>query len=188
MNFVWCVLLFFLYAYKFGNSLILKWFISVPHTEVKKAARENSPNLREMLTSIRLQDLVPSCFKEAILEASRGGHMDAICSLVITGGRHSLQLRDCISEALKFHACDAAAMLLTCYAAKHDKKKLLKYLMSVEVDKENEREALAELPNDAVLTHDVLSRMRYLLVNEDCDFHSEFLQKCSMHWSRSLFL
>ena len=92
--------------------------------------------------------------------------MDAICSLVITGGRHSLQLKDCISEALKFHACDAAAMLLTCYAAKHSKKKLLKYLMSVEIDKENGVEALAELPNDVVLSHDVMSRIRYLLVNE----------------------
>ena len=99
-----------------------------------------------------------------MLEASRGGHMDAICSLVITGGRHSLQLKDCISEALKFHACDAAAMLLTCYAAKHNKLKLLKYLVSVEDDKENERGALAELPNDLLLTHDDLSRMRYLLV------------------------
>ena len=115
-----------------------------------------------MLTSIRLQDLVPSCFKEAMLEASRGGHMDAICSLVITGGRHSLQLKDCISEALKFHACDAAAMLVTCYAAKHNKLKLLKYLVSV--DKENEQEALAELPNDLLLTRDDLSGMRYLLV------------------------
>ena len=91
--------------------------------------------------------------------------MDAICSLVITGGRHSLQLKDCISEALKFHACDAAAMyLLTCYAAKHNKLKLLKYLVSVEADKENEREALAELPDDLLLTRDDLSRMRYLLV------------------------
>ena len=112
--------------------------------------------------------------------------MDAICSLVITGGRHSLQLKDCIIEALKFHACDAAAMLLTCYAAKHSKKKLLKYLLSVEVDKEKEQEALAELPNDVVLTGDVFSRMRYLLVSEDHDFQSEIGQKCSMHWSRSL--
>lgn len=167
MNFIWCVSFFCLYANNSVNALILIWSTCFPHTEVKKAARENSPNLREMLTLIRLQDLVPSCFKEAMLEASRGGHMDAICSLIITGGRHSLQLKDCISEALKFHACDAAAMLLTCYAAKHNKKKLLKYLMSIEIDKENEQEALTELPHDVVITHDVLSRIRYyLLVNE----------------------
>ena len=98
-----------------------------------------------------------------MLEASRGGHMDAICSLVITGGRHSLKFKDCINEALKIDACDAGAMLLTCYAAKHNKKKLLKYLVSVEVDKENEQEALAELTKDLVLTVDALSRMRYLL-------------------------
>ena len=147
----------------FVSFLFLTLSIYFPHTEVKKAARENDPNLREMLTSLRLQDLVPSCFKEAMLEASRGGHMDAICSLVITGGRHSLQFKDCINEAFKFHACDAAAMLLTCYTAKHNKKKLLKYLVSVEVDRENEQEALAELPNDLVLTQDALSRMRYLL-------------------------
>lgn len=127
-----------------------------------------------MLTSIRLQDLETSCFKEAMLEASRGGHMDAICSLVITGGRHSLQLKDCINEALKFHACDATAMLLTCYAAKHNKNKLLKYLVSVEVDEEMEREALAELPNDLVLTRDALSRMRYLHFYDHVDFQSEF--------------
>lgn len=158
-----CVFLFPLHL-RISEFPILKWSIGFSHTEVKKAARENSPNLRELLTSIRLQDLVPSCFKEALLEASRGGHMDAICSLIITGGRHSLQLKDCISEALKFHSCDAAAMLLTCYAAKHNKKKLLKYLMSVEVDKENEQEALTELPNEVVLTCGVLSRIRYLLV------------------------
>lgn len=158
-----CVFLFPLHL-RISEFPILKWSIGFSHTEVKKAARENSPNLRELLTSIRLQDLVPSCFKEALLEASRGSHMDAICSLIITGGRHSLQLKDCISEALKFHSCDAAAMLLTCYAAKHNKKKLLKYLMSVEVDKENEQEALTELPNEVVLTCGVLSRTRYLLV------------------------
>ena len=104
--------------------------------------------------------------------------MDAICSLIITGGRHSLQLKDCISEALKFHSCDAAAMLLTCYAAKHNKKKLLKYLMSTEVDEENEQEALTELSSDVVLTHDVLSRIRYLLVNEVI-VDLNFVQKCS---------
>lgn len=89
--------------------------------------------------------------------------MDAVCSLIITGGRHSLQLKDCISEAVKFHYCDVAAMLLTCYAAKHNKKKLLKYLMSVEMSEEEEQEALSELPNEVTTTHDVLARIRYWL-------------------------
>ena len=89
--------------------------------------------------------------------------MDAVCSLIITGGRHSLQLKDCIVEALKFHFCEAAAMLLTCYAAKHNKKKLLKYLMSVEMSKEEEREALSELPNEVAPTHEVMTRIRYWL-------------------------
>ncbi|XP_078352523.1 leucine-rich repeat serine/threonine-protein kinase 2-like isoform X1 [Oculina patagonica] len=138
--------------------------------EVKKAARENSPTLRELLTSIRIHDLVPSCFKEALLEASRGGHMDAVCSLIITGGRHSLQLKDCISEALKFHYCDVAAMLLTCYAAKHNKKKLLKYLMSLEMSEEEKQEALSELPNEVTTTHDVLARIRSCISDKD-SFH-----------------
>lgn len=89
--------------------------------------------------------------------------MDAICSLIITGGRHSLQLKDCVSEALKFNFCEAAAMLLTCYAAKHDKKKLLKYLMSVEMNREEEQEALSELPHDAVPASDTLARIRYCI-------------------------
>lgn len=144
------------------------WFICLLNclsifffTEVKKAARENSPNLRALLTLISTQDVLPSCFKEALLEASRGGHIDAICSLIITGGRHSLHLKDCIVEALQFHFCEAAAMLLTCYAAKHNKKKLLKYLMRKEINREEEQEALSELPPGVVPTHDDLPRIRY---------------------------
>lgn len=134
-------------------------YIDFPISEVKKAARENSPSLRDMLTSIRLLDLMPSCFKEALLEASRGGHVDAICSLIITGGRHSLQLKDCVSEALRFHFCEAAAMLLTCYAAKHDKRRLLRYLMVVEMSEEEKEEALSELPQSGV-PRDVMDRIR----------------------------
>ena len=128
--------------------------------EVKKAARENNPNLKQMLAATKLPDLMPSCFKEALLEASRGGHMDAICSLIITGGRHSLQLRECISEALRFHFYEAAAMLLTCYAAKHGKNRLLKYLMNVEMSREEEEEALTELPHNRVIRGFAMDRIR----------------------------
>lgn len=94
------------------------------------------------------------------MEASRGGHMEAICSLIITGGRHSLQLRNCISKALELHFCEAAAMLMTCYAAKHGKCKVLKYLVGLEMSKEEEREALSELPREG-LTRDAMNRIRY---------------------------
>ena len=86
--------------------------------------------------------------------------MDAICALIIAGGRHSLQLKDCVSEALKFHFYEAAAMLLTCYAAKHAKTLLLKYLMSVEMRRQEEDQALAELPHHGV-QRNVVDRIRY---------------------------
>lgn len=131
-------------------------------TEVKKAARENSPKLRALLTLISPQDVLHSCFKEALLEASRAGHLDAICSLVLSGGRHSLHLKDCIVQALQGHFCEAAAMLLACYAAKHDKKKLLKYLLKEEMSREEEQKAIAELPAAVVPTEDDFARIRYL--------------------------
>ena len=131
-------------------------------TEVKKAARENSPNLRALLTLISPRDVLQSCFKEAVLEASRGGHLDAICSLIISGGRYSLHLKDCIVQALQGHFCEAAAMLLACYASKHDKKKLLKYLLKEEMSREEEQKALAELPAGVWPTDDDFARIRYL--------------------------
>lgn len=97
-----------------------------------------------MLASISDETVLPTCLKEALLEASRCGHMDAICALIITGGRHSLQLRDCISEAVKFHSYEAAALLLACYAAKHDKKLLLRYLMSEEMSRQEEEQLIKE--------------------------------------------
>ena len=115
-----------------------------------------------MLTSIRLSDVMLSCFKEALLEASRGGHVDAICSLIVTGGKHSLQLRDCISEALRFHFYEAAAMLLTCYGAKHDKRKLLKYLMGLEMTRVEEEQAFSELAHHDGMPRDALDKMRYI--------------------------
>jgi len=130
-------------------------------SEIKKAARENSSNLRDILTSIRSSDVLPSCFKEALLEASRGGHLDAICSLIIIGRKHSLQLEQCISEALRFYFYEAAAMLLTCYAARHDKQRLLKYLMGVELSREVEEEAFSELPHRDGVPRDALDKMRY---------------------------
>ena len=128
--------------------------------EVKKAARENNSDLMEILTSISLTDVIPSCFKEALLEASRGGHVDAICSLIVTAGRHTLQLKNCVIEALKSDFFEAAAMLLTCYAAKHEKRALLKYLISVKVSKDEELEALSELPQDELIRGSV-PRTRY---------------------------
>ncbi|XP_068716726.1 leucine-rich repeat serine/threonine-protein kinase 2-like isoform X1 [Montipora capricornis] len=135
--------------------------------EVKKAARENNPGLRDILSSISLTDVIPSCFREALLEASRGGHMEAICSLIITGGRHTFQLRNCILEALRFDFFEAAALLLTCYAAKHDKRGLLKYLISLEVNKEEEQKAMSELPQDELsLIHGSIERTRYFSSDE----------------------
>lgn len=128
--------------------------------EVKKAARENNSDLMEILTSISLTDVIPSCFKEALLEASRGGHVEAICSLIVTAGRHTLQLKNCVIEALKSDFFEAAAMLLTCYAAKHEKRALLKYLISVKVSKDEELEALSELPQDELIRGSV-ARTRY---------------------------
>ena len=86
--------------------------------------------------------------------------MDAICALIITGGRHSLQLEDCVSEALKFHFYEAAAMLLTCYAAKHAKIWLLKYLLSAELSRREKNQALAELPQKEV-PNNVMDSIRY---------------------------
>lgn len=129
--------------------------------EIKKAARENNPDLKDMLASISDETVLPTCLKEALLEASRGGHMDAICALIITGGRHSLQLRDCIGEAVKFHCYEAAALLLACYAAKHDKKLLLRYLMSEEMSRQEEEQVIKEhcQPNRG-LPRDVLDKLR----------------------------
>lgn len=134
--------------------------------EVKKAARENSPDLMDILALISLTDVMPSCFKEALLEASRGGHVDAICSLIITAGRHTLQLKNCIIEALKFDYFEAAAMLLTCYAAKHDKQGLLKYLITEKASKD---EALAELPQDELIRGSV-DKTRYELLSKYGNF------------------
>ena len=129
--------------------------------EIKRAAQENSPNLKEMLRSIRIpEDVTPTCFEEALLEASRAGHMNAICWLVFRGGKQPLQLKYCMTEALRFHLYEAAAMLLTCYAAKRDKRRLLKYLMSVEMSREDKEGAFSELPHDGV-PNDAVERMRY---------------------------
>ena len=65
-------------------------------------------------------------------------------------------------QALQGHFCEAAAMLLACYAAKHDKKKLLKYLLKEEMSREEEQKAIAELPAAVVPTEDDFARIRYL--------------------------
>ena len=65
-------------------------------------------------------------------------------------------------QALQGHFCEAAAMLLACYAAKHDKKKLLKYLLKEEMSREEEHKAIAELPAAVVPTEDDFARIRYL--------------------------
>lgn len=96
--------------------------------------------------------------------------MDVICFLVIIGGRYFLQFKDCINEVLKFYVCDVIVMLLICYVVKYNKNKLLKYLVSVEVDEEMEREVFVELLNDLVLIRDVLFRMRYLYFYDYVDF------------------
>ena len=118
--------------------------------EITRAARENSPNLKDLLASISGQDILPSCFKEALLEASSYGHVDAICSLVIAGAKMPLYLKDCVIQALRLDFCEAAATLLMCYAAKHDKRRLLKYLMGEEMSREEEEQAILELPCPSV--------------------------------------
>ena len=128
--------------------------------EIKRAARENSPNLKDLLASISGQDILPSCFKEALLEASSCGHVDAICSLVVAGAKMPLYLKDCIIQALRLDFCEAAATLLMCYAAKHDKRRLLKYLMDGETSREEGEQAILELPCPSV-PRNTMAGIRY---------------------------
>ena len=128
--------------------------------EIKRAARENSPNLKDLLASISGQDILPSCFKEALWEASSCGHVDAICSLVVAGGKMPLYLKDCIIQALRLDFCEAAATLLMCYAAKHDKRLLLKYLMGGETSREEGEQAILELPCPSV-PRNTMAGIRY---------------------------
>ena len=128
--------------------------------EIKRAARENSPNLKDLLASISGQDILPSCFKEALWEASSCGHVDAICSLVVAGGKMPLYLKDCIIQALRLDFCEAAATLLMCYAAKHDKRLLLKYLMGGETSREEGEQAILELPCPSV-SRNTMAGIRY---------------------------
>ena len=76
--------------------------------------------------------------------------MDAICSLVIAGAKMPLFLKDRVIQALRLDFCEAAATLLMCYAAKHDKRLLLKYLMGGETSREEEEQAILELPCPSV--------------------------------------
>ena len=128
--------------------------------EIKRAARENSPNLKDLLASISGQDILPSCFKEALWEASSCGHVDAICSLVVAGAKMPLYLKDCIIHALRLDFCEAAATLLMCYAAKHDKRLLLKYLMGGETSREEGEQAILELPCPSV-PRNTMAGIRY---------------------------
>ena len=84
------------------------------------------------------------------MEASSYGHVDAICSLVIAGAKMPLYLKDSVIQALRLDFCEAAATLLMCYAAKHDKRRLLKYLMGEEMSREEEEQAILELPCPSV--------------------------------------
>ena len=120
-------------------------------TEIKKAAAENSPDLKEILKSVRDKDITPQCYQEALLAAARMGHLDAISVIVLVGCKENLRLKECIREAVQFHFYSAAALLLVCYAAKHVKKELLKYLMGLQLQDEEKDAALADLPYKPVL-------------------------------------
>ena len=120
-------------------------------TEIKKAAAENSPDLKEILKSVRDKDITPQCYQEALLAAARMGHLDAISVIVLVGCKENLRLKECIREAVQFHFYSAAALLLVCYAAKHVKKELLKYLMGLQLQDEERDAALADLPYKPVL-------------------------------------
>ena len=160
------------------HSYILLSFIC--SLEIKRAARENSPNLKDLLASISGQDILPSGFKEALLEASSYGHVDAICSLVIAGAKMPLYLKDCIIQALRLDFCEAAATLLMCYAAKHDKRRLLKYLMSEETSREEEEQAILELPCPSVSRNTMVGvryRIFFLLWNWR-HFSSDSVYRC----------
>ena len=131
--------------------------------EIKRAARENSPNLKDLLASISGQDILPSCFKEALLEASSCGHVDAICSLVVAGSKVPLYLKDCVIQALSLEFCEAAATLLMCYAAKHDKRRLLKYLVGDEMSREEEEQAILDVPYPSV-SRNIMAGIRYKIL------------------------
>ena len=79
------------------------------------------------------------------------GHLDAISVIVLVGCKENLRLKECIREAVQFHFYSAAALLLVCYAAKHVKKELLKYLMGLQLQDEEKDAALADLPYKPVL-------------------------------------
>lgn len=58
-------------------------------------------------------------------------------------------------------------MLLACYASKHDKKKLLKYLLKEEMSREEEQKALKELPAGVWPTDDDCARIRACIADKD---------------------
>ena len=166
------------------HSYILQSFIC--SLEIKRAARENSPNLKDLLASISGQDILPSCFKEALLEASSYGHVDAICSLVIAGAKMPLYLKDCVIQALRLDFCEAAATLLMCYAAKHDKRLLLKYLMDGMTSREEGEQAILEIPCPSVPRNTMTGiRYRIFLLWNSRHFSSYSVHRCG-DWLFSL--
>ena len=154
--------------------------------EIKRAARENSPNLKDLLASISGQDILPSGYKEALLEASSYGHVDAICSLVIAGAKMPLYLKDCIIQALRLDFCEAAATLLMCYAAKHDKRRLLKYLMGDETSREEGEQAILELAYPSV-PHNTMAGIRYRIFFFPLELTSFFKLQCISLWETDFF-
>ena len=71
-----------------------------------------------------------------------------------------LYLKDCIIQALRLDFCEAAATLLMCYAAKHDKRRVLKYLMGGETSREEGEQAILELPSPSV-PRNTMAGIRY---------------------------
>ena len=67
------------------------------------------------------------------------------------GSKENLRLKDAIREAVRFHFNDAVALLLVCYAAKHAKEELLKYIMGMEISAKELEVALENLPYASVL-------------------------------------
>ena len=142
--------------------------------------------MKDLLTSISGQDILPSCFKDALLEASSCGHVDAICSLVLAGANVPLYLRDCIIQALRLDFCEAAATLLMCYAAKHDKRLLLKYLMGEETSREEEEQAILELPCPSV-PRNTMAGIRYSIYFFTLELTSFFKLQCISLWGLTFF-
>ena len=95
--------------------------------EIKKLAREDKPELREILDNIRRgQDIEENCFEDALELAVSNNSRKAVGYLVLHGARN---LEKCMQAALlKSRLQRTAVLLLLCYASKVNDKDIVRLI------------------------------------------------------------